>query len=84
MLKNKIKNLEKTINKITKSKMTGVYFVGIQDGEYIIKAAGDKLVFQGNKEAYISFIKKYDEDSVFIIDDIPREVNGTNIFDWID
>jgi hypothetical protein len=84
MLKNKLKNLEKTINKMAKSKTTGVFFVGIQEGKYIVKAGGDKVVFQGDKEGYRSFANRYDEGSVFIVDDIPREVTGTNIFDWID
>jgi hypothetical protein len=63
---------------------SGVYFVGIHEGEYLVKEAGSTLVFKGNKKAYDRFIKKQDERSVFIIDDIPREVHGTNIFDWID
>lgn len=84
MLKHKVKSLQKEMNKIIKNKMTGVFFVGIQEGEYIVKAAGDNLVFQGDKESFDSFTQRYGEGTVFIIDDIPREVNGMNIFDWID
>jgi Ser/Thr protein kinase RdoA (MazF antagonist) len=68
VLKNKIKTLDKRIKQLSKSKTNGVFFVGIQEGKYIVKL----------------FTQKYDEDSIFIIDDIPREVNGTNLFDWID
>lgn len=53
-------------------KNSGVFFVGIENDEYMVKLSGDRLVFKGNKADYEQFIKKH-ADSVFIVDDIPRE-----------
>jgi hypothetical protein len=84
MLKSKLKGLEKRLDKLNKNKINGVFFVGIEEGQYIIKGGpGLKTYLQGDKEEYEKFMKKHDEGSVFIIDDIPREQNGTNIFDWV-
>lgn len=85
MLKGKVQGLEKRISKIKKQKATGVYFAGIVNGEYVVKSTpGMNTTFQGDKESFEKYQKQHGPDSVFIIDDIPREENETNIFDWID
>lgn len=78
MLKNKVRFLEKEMNNIVKQKEGGVFFVDVEDGEYIIKQSpGNCEVFRGNKDDYEKFVEKNDNDdslyvTVFIIDDIPR------------
>jgi hypothetical protein len=59
-----------------------VYFVGLENGEYTVIAAPDKLVFQGDKGSYKAFTQQCGAGSVFIVDDIPREVTGINLLDW--
>jgi hypothetical protein len=71
MLKNKVRSLQKELNRINNSKMNGVYFVDFWDEVFVIRAAGGKSLFQGNQQEYKEFISKY-EKSVFVVDDIPR------------
>lgn len=81
MLKNKVKSLQKEIKRISNSKMEGVYFVQFWDEIFIIQAANNKSIFQGNYQEYKEFISKHG-NSVFIIDDIPRAPGEPTLSDW--
>jgi hypothetical protein len=82
MLKNKLKSLQKEIQKVSQTKANEVYFVGIEGSEYSVKSSGNRMTFKGTKDEYEAFLERHDK-SVFIVDDIPREVNGSNILNWI-
>lgn len=70
MLKQKLKSLQKDINKL-KPKINRVFFADLKDGEYTVHVAGKEApVFQGNEDAFQNWKAKY-PDSVFIINDIP-------------
>lgn len=78
-LKNRLKKLEQQKAK----ESSGVYFVGLENEEYTVIAAPDRLMFKGDKESYKAFKQRCGAGSVFIVDDIPREVTGMNLLDWI-
>lgn len=84
MLKNKVKALEKRVSKMTKSKMNGVFFVDLLDGMYSVrKAMGGGIIFQGDKQSFNEYSRKH-EESVFIIDDIPRSKGEESWLNYAD
>jgi hypothetical protein len=80
-LKNKVKSLKKSVEKIANSKVNGVFFVDIIENEYLIRASGNKTKFQGNREEYEYYISKY-ENAIFIMDDIPRKLGEPLLSEW--
>jgi hypothetical protein len=80
-LKNKVKSLKKSVEKIANSKVNGFFFVDIVEKEYFIRAPGNKTKFQGNREEYEDYIGKY-ENAIFIMDDIPRKPGEPLLSEW--
>lgn len=79
----KLQSLEKELKKITSGHMEGIFFVEWDGEERIIRgsAPNNQVVFQGKEEEYQQFIGKYKE-TIFIIDDIPRDIYGGGLVDW--
>lgn len=81
LTRRKLKSLEKEIKKISSRQMTGVFFVNIVDGDYVIQGTpSGNIVFQGDKESYKTYISKRSE-AIFIVDDIPRSPDDT-LSEW--
>jgi hypothetical protein len=83
VLKNRVKALEKRLEKMSKGKMNQIFFVDLEEDEnYIVRLCG-KVVCEGDRKAFEAYQEKYNgSGSVFIIDDIPRP-KGMNSL-WVD
>jgi hypothetical protein len=67
-----IKSMRKELDKITKSKTSGVFLVDLKDDQYTVRPSNDEtILFQGTKTDFEIYKENYDA-GIFVIMNIPR------------
>ena len=69
-----IKSMRKELDKITKSKTSGIFLVDLKDDQYTVRQSNDEtILFQGTKADFEIYKENYDE-GIFVIMNIPRPI----------